>query len=130
MKEEFKNLDKITESLKQRLVQFALTQKEFYNAVLDAFEADDSGVRRNAIRFVYVDGATGIRLPRVKTLLVEKALERKSSKVGVTTFSQQEAPQANYSAESTLPGYTTVVSSNIGVQAGKLVKILVTLNKV
>ena len=127
--DEFDNLDKIIGSLKERLVQFAVSQKDFYNAALDAFEMDDTGIRHNAIRFVFVDDATGIRLPNVKTLLVEKSLERKSSKLGVSTFSQQETPQGNYSAESSLPGYTKVVSSNIGVEAGKMTKLIVTLVK-
>jgi len=129
LKNEFKKLDDIIESLKERLVQFAVSHADFYNAVLDAFEIDDTGIRHNAIRFVFVDSVTGIRLPKVKTLLIEKALEKKSSKIGVATYSQQEAPQGNYSAESSLPGYTKVLSSNIGVQAGKMTKLIVTLVK-
>lgn len=127
---EFKNLDKIIDSLEERLVQFAVSNADFYNAVIDAFEEDESGVRHLAIRFVYVDAATQIRLPGVETKLVEKNLVRKSSKAGVSTYTQQEAPQANYSAESKLPGYQVVLTNNIGVEAGKLKKIVVVMTKI
>jgi hypothetical protein len=128
--EEFKNLDKIIESLEERVVQFAVSNTEFYNAVLDAFDEDGSGVRHIAIRMVYVDATTQIRLRGVQTKLVEKNLSRKSSDRGVTPFTQQEAPQANYSVESKLPGYQDVLTNNIGVETGKLKKIVVTMTKI
>ena len=129
MIDEFKNLDTIKESLLTRMVQFAVPNPDFYNAVLNAFEIDDIGVRHNAIRLIYIDSTTGIRLPKVKAKLVEKAIEKLSSKVGVTTFTQQEAPQGNYSIESTLPGYPQVVTPNIGAQDGKMAKIVVVMTK-
>jgi len=129
LKEEFVTLDTIIESLKERIVQFALSHPDFYNAVLDAFEVDDIGIRHNAIRFIFIDSATGIRLPKVKTVLVEKQLEKKSSKVGVSTYSQQEAPQGNYSSVSSLPGYVNVPTNNIGVQSGKMTRVVVTMVK-
>jgi len=127
--EEFKTLDTTKDSLLVRLVQFATTNPDFYNAVLNAFEVDDIGVRHNAIRLVYVDAATGVRLSGVKAKLIEKEIERVSSKRGVNTFTQQEAPQGNYSVESSLKGYPSVVNSNIGVQEGKLAKIVVVMTK-
>jgi len=129
LKNEFEKLNDIIESLKERIVQFAVTNADFYNAALDAFEVDEIGVRHNAIRFVFVDSATGIRLPSVKNLLVEKLLERKSSKVGVATYSQQEAPQGNYSSVSSKPGYADVPTANIGVQSGKMTRVVVTMVK-
>jgi len=65
----------------------------------------------------------------VKAKLVEKEIEKLSTKRGVTTFSQQEAPQGNYSVESSLKNYPTVVTPNIGAQAGKLAKIVVVMVK-
>ena len=127
--DEFATLDSLKSSLLTRMVQFAVSSPDFYNAVLNAFEIDDIGVRHNAIRLVYVDSATGIRLSGVKAKLVEKEIEKVSSKVGVTTFTQQEATQGNYTVESSLKGYPTVVNSNIGAQDGKLAKIVVVMTK-
>jgi hypothetical protein len=115
--------------LKERIVQFAVTNADFYNATLDAFEVDEIGVRHNAIRFVFVDSATGIRLPSVSTLVNEIRIEKKSSKIGVATYSQQETPQGNYSSLSSKPGYADVANNNIGVQSGKMTRVVVTMVK-
>jgi len=129
LKDEFKELDKITDSLQTRLVQFAEANGEFYHTVINAFAIDDIGVRHNAIRLVYVDAVTGVRLRGVNAKLVEKALEKFSSKRGVSTFTQQETPEGNYTVDSSLPGYTNVRSANIGVQAGKVIKMVVQMVK-
>ena len=130
MKNEFTKLTGIVESLKERVVQFALSHPDFYNAVLDAFEVADIGIRHNAIRFVFLDSATGIRLPKVKTILTETQLEKKSSMLGVATYTQTEAPQGNYSSVSSLTGYVNVPTNNIAVVTGKMTRVVVTMVKV
>ncbi len=127
---EFRTLDKIMEELKERLVQFAVSHTDFYNAVLDAFEEDESGVRHKALRVVYEDDATGIRLPGVKMTIVEKALEKISSERGVSDVSQQDLPQGNYSVRSQLTNYEEKTEVNVAVERGKMTTLKVKLKKI
>lgn len=130
LNDEFDNLQEIIESLKERLVQFEADNKEFYDAVINAFEQDGSGVRHRAIEIVYLDDATGIKLSGVKSKLVEKAIEKLSGKKsGLVRFTQQEAPQAAYTLESTHPLYVSQTSPNVKSEIGKLNKITIRMVK-
>ena len=87
-------------------------------------------MRHQAIVIEYLDDATGIRLPKVKARLVEKAIDKLSSKNGLVPFSQQEAPQGNYTVTSEMEGYTAVNTPNVVSEAGKLTRITIRLRKV
>ncbi|MBK5286681.1 MAG: hypothetical protein JJE25_14920, partial [Bacteroidia bacterium] len=81
-------------------------------------------MRHKAIEIEYLDDDTGIRLPKVKAKLVEKAIEKLASKNGLVPFSQQEAPQGNYTVDSEMTGYTSVRTANIVSEAGKLTRLV------
>jgi len=123
-------LRKIIFDLKEMFVQFAITQKLFYDAVIEAFEEDETGVRHQAIVIEYLDDATGVRLPKVKSKLVEKAIEKLSSKNGLSAFSQQEAPQGNHTVDSEMPGYVSVRTANVVSEVGKLTRLVIRLVKI
>jgi hypothetical protein len=123
-------LRKIIFDMNELFVQFAVSEKLMYDAVIEAFEEDETGVRHQAIVIEYLDDATGIRLPKVKSKLVEKAIEKLSSANGLVPFTQQEAPQGNYTVVSEMTGYTSVNTPNVVSEAGKLTRLTIRLVKV
>lgn len=127
---EVKVLRKIIFDLKELFVQFAVSKKLFYDAVIEAFDEDETGVRHQAIVIEYLDDDTGIRLPKVKAKLVEKAVEKLASKNGLVPFSRQEAPQGNYTVVSEMPGYLAVNTPNVVSEVGKLTRIVIRLKKI
>ncbi len=126
---EIKNLGTIIDSLEDRMVQFALSDADFYNAVIDAFSVDNIGMRHRAIQVTYLDDATGIRLPGVSSKVVELNIVKKSSRVGSVPFPIEEVPQGNYIMESDKPGYVRVTSQNVVAQAGKLTRLVIRMVK-
>jgi hypothetical protein len=126
----FVELDKIVESLKTRLVQFAVTSTTFYNGAIDAFEIDMTNVRHQALVIVYEDEDTGIRLPKVKSKVIENQIIKSATERGRVVHMQNELPQGNYSIESTLDNYTTNNIGNVAVENGKLTKLVIKLKKI
>jgi hypothetical protein len=116
--------------MNELFVQFAVSEKLMYDAVIEAFEEDETGVRHEAIVIEYLDDVTGVRLPKVKSKLVERAIEKLSSANGLVHFTQQEAPQGNNTVVSEMPGYITVNTPNVVSEAGKLTRLVIRLVKV
>ncbi len=129
---EIKILREVKEDMVDLLAQFALSNTTFYNSTLDAFEINDAGIRHQAARIVYLDDATGVRLQKVTTSLSGGAapIEKLSSLVGVVTFMQQEAPQGNYTLDSTKAGYVAQQRTNLGFETDKLLRLEIRMVKV
>jgi hypothetical protein len=127
--DEFSKLLKIVTSLKNLLVQFSDSHTAFYVAVTKAFEINMTGVRHQAIQIEYIDEETGVRLPKVKSLLVEKANEKSASVRGFTTYMQAETGPGNFTLESWLENYENIRLENIGVRMGKRTKLVVKMKK-
>jgi hypothetical protein len=79
---------------------------------------------------VYEDEDTGIRLPKVKSKLIEKNETKLSTERGRVVHMHNEVPQGNYSLESTLELYNPNNTNNIAVENGKLKKIVIKLKKI
>lgn len=118
-----KELQVIKEDLLGLLVQFAVSNAQFYSAVKSAFEKDMIGIRHLALRVRYTDEVTGIRLAGVEGEIKELAKKKLSSRKGVIEYSLQELPQGNYKYLSKLKTYKDDSKENVGVQEGKLLTL-------
>ncbi|MFI5218061.1 MAG: hypothetical protein ACHQNT_01145 [Bacteroidia bacterium] len=131
LEKEWEKLKVLMEEMRELLVQFAVSQPIFYNAAIEAFDEDETGVRHQSLVVTYEDEITGVKLEDVFGKLVEKNLEKKSTKkIGVITFMQQETGQGNLTLESKHPLYATDLKPNLAVKDGEVLRLTVKLRKV
>jgi hypothetical protein len=124
-----KELQAIKTDLLGLLVQFMVSHPIFYNAVEAAFELDMTGKRHIALRLIFSDQATGLRLSGVKAQVVELNLSKTASKRGIIDFSQQQLPQGNYTLIFTLKGYADQTVQNGAIESDKLKTIQIIMVK-
>lgn len=129
LKKQFVGLGKNITKVLDIIAPFAKTQSEFYNATLDGFEVVDSGTRHQALRITLLDDVTGIRLGRVKCTIEELVIFKNSSRRGVASFSQQAVENGNYTVTIEKPNYVKQTIINVGVEHGKLTRLVVRMVK-
>lgn len=123
LKDKFKDFDVRIEDILDLTVPYALTNPGFYYAINDAFEIVDSGNRKIALRVTVSDSIAKVRLRNASVKVIELNLTKKSSKRGISDFSQLVLEEGNYIIEITLANYQTFRLENVAVFADKLTRI-------
>lgn len=131
LEKEWNKLKGLITEMTELLVQFAVSKETFYNACIEAFDEDETGVRHKSLEVTYEDENTAVLIEGVAATILEKQLTKKSSKkIGVVTFMLQETGQGNLTLESKHPLYVSQTSPNLAVKSGELLKLRIKLKKV
>lgn len=124
LKEKFKALEGMIDNLKDLANGFGT---EFAALVKEAFQIDDTGVRKLSLEARVYDEVTEVPLRNAVVKIIERDLLKKTSRVGRAGF--LSVPNGNYKLEITYPGYAPQTLENIGVQEGVIKRLDVKLRK-
>lgn len=110
-----KELQQIKVDLLGLLAPYMEDEPLFYHTAESAFELDRTGVRHLALRLVFIDEATGVRLPKVEARIVELGLKRIASRNGRIDIPRALVGPGNYTLVFSLTGFVDQTVQNVGI---------------